>query len=119
MVSKRNMKQRWQSQSGKGGEPGGEANFAVNNLTSYFTNNNFANLNKDWEEVSLKNEQRPKERKKKSAVSPGSPPDAIRIKLGCGWPKNKTKQNSLARHNFSLHIKEAPRWASQGHFVHP
>ena len=63
-MSTRNMKQRWQSQSGKGGEPGGEANSAVNNLTSYFTNNNFANLNKDWEEVSLKNEERPKERKK-------------------------------------------------------
>ena len=51
-------------------------------------------------------------RKERSAVSPGSPPDAIRIKLGCRCPKNKTKQNSLARHNFSLHIKEAPRWAT-------
>ena len=89
-------------------------------LTSYFINNNFANLNRDWEEASLKNEQRPKERKKKSAVSGGSPIDAIRIKLDCRCPKkNKTKQNSLERHNFYLHIQEAPRWASQGYFAHP
>ena len=37
--------------------------------------------------------------------------------LGSSWAvdvqKTKTKQNSLERHNFSLHIKEAPRWASQ------
>ena len=61
--------------------------------TSCFINNNFANLNRDWEEASLKNEQRPKERKKKSAVSGGSPTDAIRIKLDCRCPKkqNKTK----------------------------
>lgn len=42
--------------------------------------------------------------------------------LGSSWAvdvqKTKTKQNSLERHNFSLHIKEAPRWASQGYFAH-
>ena len=57
----------------------------------YFTNNNFANLNRDWEEASLKNEQRHKERKKESAVSGGSPTDAIRIELGCRCPKKQNK----------------------------